>query len=267
MHIATIDITRSTVAAPAVKSAPTLEEIEAAVAEHRNDFEDIEVTTSEAFRYDYSSYGEDREDVQNEIDALEEYAADTVIQDLIAKFNALAAAARPMEEAYRDAADRADAVADECVNIVNEATASIEIIDDARRQLTAFDDGEKSRRPTALAIKSFLADFPAPTLDALLAADGGQDLWDEYQALAAEIDRTDIALAEIDAALDDAAEAASTAESEAERVSGNLDPAARSAIYAEFDRLSAEQASLADERARLYADAARIEGDMLAVID
>lgn len=143
------------------------------------------------------------------------------------------------------------------------AVPSMPIVLD-RIRVTSLDQlGKATAAPCS---KSFLADFDQSIVDALLQAEGGADVWAEYQAVAAQIDDVDAEIGRISSAMENVRRLAE--QLLAIRALGGTPPAPqdRAEAFARFDALQEELDVWTSEKRGLLEQASRLEGEMLRLI-
>ena len=237
---------------------------------------------------------EDTPAVLAKIIALQQRASDAhqaylAIQQQYAEASSSAEQALEKAAAELERADQAHTEADslndaasEALNEMESAVTDIEYVVDSVNDLVeeaqtwlaqeqakagGETDTPKSRR-SPLRIKAFIDGIGQSTIDAILAADGGQQLWDDYVKVAAEIDAADAELTRIDAELETATSEAEAAVAAREAETGdNLDPSERSQIYATVDELNAERAATLSAKVELLDLAAELENQMYAIVN
>lgn len=128
----------------------------------------------------------------------------------------------------------------------------------------------KSRKSRGLgrraATKSFLADFDQSIVDALMQAEGGQEVWAQYQAVAAQIDEVDAEIGRIADAMENVKQLAE--QMLALRSLGGTAPTPedRAEAFARFDELQAERDVWAANKEALLRQAAALETDILRLV-
>lgn len=207
-------------------------------------------------------------------------AYEEAINSVIAKGEALLSeheAALAKTEADRDeAAAQFEAAVDALVEVEDRITDvtsyGIEpdidgAIEDWEAWLADPEENTKSAPSAGRRRKGFMDGLTPDIEQAVLAADGGEDLWRRYEALAFEMDALDEEIVTVTAEIEQAQQAAADEVSRAEAEAGApLDPAATAALYAEADQLIDQKDNLLAAREELLAEAARLESEMLVAI-